>query len=843
MAARKKPEEKQSSDPERQQVRFFVEPGKKFRITVDVGEEAVEGKLPLTIQIDPIETEGQQRIEIVPPERKRARVPFGKPKRWKAGLEALERRLQAYDLATWLFLATLVVYLGTRLIGLTQFPIYFFTDEAVQSQSMIDLIHNGYRDTNDILFPTYFRNGEYYNLGLSVYLQWLPSLLFGKSAAVTRATSVLVTLLAAISVGLVLRDIFKLKYWWTGPLLLSITPAWFLHSRTAFETAEFVALYAGTLCAYLFYRYKTSRYFYLALFLGALSFYTYSPAQLIVPLTALGLLLSDWRYHWQNRHTVLFGLGLGIILALPYVRSSLYNPNAPFAHLHTLWSYWYQNIPFSQKIARYLSEFGVGLSPWYWYAPNGRDLSRHLMKGYGNILIASLPFALLGLAQAIRNLRMPAWRTVLIALMVSPAAAALVQVSITRSLVLVIPAAILTASGLEGVLRWIQDPGSRLAELQAGPGLRSKRVVAALVLFMGGLAVAFLLRKPIDRLALVALVTLLALQTSGVLERFAQSLTGAVNPSKPALWKSSPRVLALTAFVILAGANVLMLNDALRHGPLWFRDYGMGGMQYGAFQIFDIIEAYQREHPETKIIFSPDWANGADLVARFFLHDPDSIQMGSVRGHITQKLPLDENTLFIMTPQEFEQVLGSEKLAGVQVERIIPYPDGQPGFYFIRLRYADNVDEIFAAENAVRQALQESTVTLDGQEVKLRFSYLDSDFQAQSMALVFDNDPYTVTKTFESNPFRIEMTFPQARTLNGFSIIIGSAKVQVTLKCSPEPGATPIDYVFEGQGTRTQPKLAFDLPASTRTQVLQVEVLDLLSPAQAKVHIWELELR
>jgi 4-amino-4-deoxy-L-arabinose transferase-like glycosyltransferase len=209
--------------------------------------------------------------------------------------------LQTYNLATWLFIFAIAVYLLTRLIGLTQFPLYFFTDEAIQSQSMIDLIKNGFKDPSGVWFPTYFRNGDYYNIGLSVYLQWIPAVLFGKSAVATRAISVLVTLVAAISIGIMLRDVFKLKYWWTGTLFLSITPAWFLHSRTAFETVEFVAFYTGALCAYLFYRHKSPRYLYLAIFLGALSFYSYSPAQVIVPLTALVLLISDWRYHWENR--------------------------------------------------------------------------------------------------------------------------------------------------------------------------------------------------------------------------------------------------------------------------------------------------------------------------------------------------------------------------------------------------------------------------------------------------------------------------------------------------------------------------------------------------------------
>ena len=253
-------------------------------------------------------------------------------------VQALNTNINRVDLAKWLFLFAIAIYLATRLIGLGQFPIYFFSDEAIQSLSAFDLINKGFQSPDNVLLPTYFRNGEYYNIGLSVYLQILPVLLFGKSAIATRATSVLITLIAAISVGIILRDVFRIKYWWTGTLFLSITPAWFLHSRTAFETAEFVAFYAGTLCAYLLYRHKSPRYIYLAIFLGALAFYTYGAAQMIVPLTALGLLVSDWRYHWEHRRHIIPALALAAVLSVPYWRFRSSDPDAQLAHLHMMFS-------------------------------------------------------------------------------------------------------------------------------------------------------------------------------------------------------------------------------------------------------------------------------------------------------------------------------------------------------------------------------------------------------------------------------------------------------------------------------------------------------------------------
>lgn len=824
MPPTKLPRRSRKSKPQGGQLRLAIEPESKVQITIESGAVKA-GKIPITVHVDQVSGKISAR-------KKKSAVSAG---RLRAAFEALPGRLKGFDLGTWLFIAALAVYLLTRLIGLDRYPIYFFTDEAIQTQSMADLIANGYRDGARTLLPTYFKNGEYTNLGLSVYLQWLPLLLFGKSAVVTRAASVLVTLIAAISVGIILREIFKAKYWWLGTLLLSITPAWFLHSRTAFETAEFTAFYAGTLCAYLLYRYRSPRYLYLALFLGTLAFYTYSPGQMIVPLTALALVFSDWRYHWENRSTALKGVALLAALALPYLRFRLNDADAAVAHLHTLGSYLLADAPLSEKVRRYFFEYFTGLSAWYWYQPNDRDLARHLMDGYGNIMPATLPFAVLGMAHVLRGLRQPAHRTILIVFLVAPAAGALVQTGITRALVFVIPAAILTALGLEKILDWVESPLGRLKELRAGAAPAPRRILPALFILLAGIIAASFAGRQIDRISLTALVLILALQVSGAFEWLARKVP---RSRQPAHWKRrhlSSAAIAWIVFIILCAVNIHLLNDALRNGPRWSRDYGMGGMQYGAFQIFDALEQYKQEHPETRIVLSPNWANGADVVARFFLDDPLPIEFGSIIGYTVKKFPLDDNTVFVMLPEEYTFASNNSKLKDIRIERIMPYPDGSSGFIFARLRYAEGIDEIFAAERELRRVLQEAAVTIDGQEVKVRYSYLDGG----AIELVFDSDLYTLARTFEANPFVVEMTFPSPRPISGFSIVIGSARAQITVKGYPQPGSQPVVYKFEGQGTLQDPELSFDLPESIAAQVLQVEMLDPLSPPSAQIHIWE----
>ncbi len=674
-----------------------------------------------------------------------------------------------------LFGLSLMVYLATRLVALADFPIYFFTDEAAQTVLAADLVRDGLHGWEGDFLPTYFKNGSYYNLSASVYLQVLPYLAFGRSVFVTRAVSVFVSLLAALSVGLILKDFLKSPYWWSGTLLLSIAPAWFLHSRTAFETVIFVSFYAGMLYAYLLYRLRSPGFIYLTLLLAALAFYAYSPGQVIVAATGLLLLLSDASYHWQNRRVVLKGVLLGVLLMLPYLRFRAQHPVAAFVHLRLLDSYWVQPLPLGEKLSRFIATYLDGLSPRYWYTYHLRDLPRHVMKGYGHLPPLSLPFTLLGLVIALSRLRRSEYRVVLIALLAGPIGSALVGVGITRLLVLVIPATLLAALGVGAVLLFLESPADALKRLASPP--------------------AWLTR-----------------------------------------WRLPRAVLSVSLFAVLAAANIAMLRDVLLDAPTWYPDYGMGGMQYGANQVFSAAREYLEQHPGTQIILSPTWTNGADVLARFFLGDPLPMQLGSIQGHIDRPLPLDEDTLFITTPEEYQIARESDKFAGLQVLDSLPYPDGSPGFYFLRLRYSDQAPAIFEAEREERRRLQQAEVQLDGQPVTVRHSMLDMG----EIYLVFDGDSFTFVRTLEANPLVIEIDFPEARRLRGLSLITGSAEVAVTAQTLGSADGQNYAFSVKHRGSVDEPEVHLDFGRVVEMQGLRLQVWDEQQAEPAHIHVWEI---
>lgn len=718
--------------------------------------DSPSGQITITLQADlPPETRLNLEIESLPSSSHKARLFFLQP---AAGFSDSWCRIQSH-LPEVLFCVALLIYLTVRLIGLEKFPIYFFTDEAVQRVLADDFLQDGFKSYTGEILPTYFVNGDQYNLSLSVYLQLLPALLFDRTIFVTRLVSVLVSLLGVMFVGLTMKNIFQMRHAWIAVLLLSLTPAWFLHSRTAFETVLATSFYAGFLYAYLMYRLKSPRYFYLAVVMAGLVFYSYSPAQMVIGLTIILLLISDWRYHWQNRFLLLKAVGIGLILLIPYARFLINHPGENTKHLQILYSYWVQNIPFSQKLGIYFKEYLKGLNPLYWFLPNNVDFVRHLMKGYGHLWRPMLPFFLIGLGTAIYKIRQPAYRAVLIAFIAAPSGAALAQLGITRALVMVIPAVLLGTLGLHQMISWFKN----------------------------------------NKIVQNGLIT--------------------------------------AAFLCLLIGNISMLNDALTRGPVWFDDYGLAGMQYGARELTQEINDYLALQPDTKIVLTPSWTNGTNVVMRFFFEDPTPFALGSIDGWMTQKQELTDQQLFIMLPEEYQRVLDSHKFKDIQVEKILSYPNGSPGFYFVRLAYVDQIDAILDAEKEARKALVKEQIELNGESWQVQHSVLDMG----KIEDIFDGDSYTLIRSMEANPLRVNVEYPTAKPFSTCTIEIGGIASRINLRVYAEGKNEPVILSDELPAASEQREIVFDFDPLLNVTRMELELLNVNDQEPAHVHLWEFQ--
>ena len=160
------------------------------------------------------------------------------------------------------------------------------------------------------------------------------------------------------------------------------------------------------------------------------------------------------------------------------------------------------------------------------------------------------------------------------------------------------------------------------------------------------------------------------------------------------------KVTSLVTFALLSGLSFWILGDALLHGATWYDNYGLYGLQYGGITLFDEINTIRQEAPTRKITLSPSWANGTDVIARYFLGTPLPITIGTIEEYAINHLPLKKDDLFIMLPNEYDWMLETGKFTNVEVDKTLPCPDETPCFYFVNLDYVPNIDQILRKKSS-----------------------------------------------------------------------------------------------------------------------------------------------
>lgn len=662
---------------------------------------------------------------------------------------------------TVLFVIGLALFCVSRFYRLADFPIAFNSDEIVTVVRAADLVRDRYVGYEGQFLPAFFVNDSKYSLGTTVYLQIVPYLLFGKSIWAARGISVLINLLGMIWVGLMLRDIYRLSYWWLGVFVLTAMPAWFLLTRTAFETAQMTAFFAGFVYYYLLYRLRNRRYLYPSLVLGALAFYSYLPGQVMVVVTGAAFLAFDWRYHWQDRRTLLRVAGLLILLALPLIRFELSQPGRYTGAMERYSSYLATDLPPVQKVSMYLGQYLRGLGPLYLYWPHTRDESPFLMKGYGHMGWWNLPFAVAGLVYLLRRRR---WqevegRSVFVLLLVAPLAGALLETKLSRELMIVLPLVVVTTIGFTLAFEWLE-------------------------------------RRSIPR-----------------------------------------TVLSLASASLFAGITLFMMFDALIRGPTWFRDYGLSGLQYGANQVFPEALEFSKQNPGTRVYLSGGWCWSADVVSQFYLPGESMVSLATP-DQLPEVIAAGEDVVFVVIPDEYKRLVESDEYQTISVEQIVPYPDGGPGFRFVRLAFTQaKLDAIRRGYEEVKEPVT-VPLSLDGEDITVTHPPLGGS----TVDSLFDGDPDTFAHSDSQNPFLLDIGFDPARRLAGFVIRLGSEKNVIKATVFPEDGTDPVSHVVEA-GPVDQYKdvvVSFDEPV--RAKRLLIEILDEFAPPDAFVHVWELQL-
>jgi 4-amino-4-deoxy-L-arabinose transferase-like glycosyltransferase len=348
-----------------------------------------------------------------------------------------------------------LIYLVTRLWGIAEFPLFFFSDEANNVIFGQQLLHDGLAARDGNILPMYFE----WDLGrwapvFPVYIHAVTSSIFGNSIAVARTTTSILSFIGVLAIAVLLKKVFRIRAWWSGISFLTIIPAWFLYTRTTFETVVGASFFACFLLCYLLYRNRSAKWIYGAVVFGAAAFYSYSNQQLPLLFLSAALYISDYSYHRSNRMEVLQAMVLACLLAMPFVQFQILHPGGYASHLKAIQSYIVAPIPIGEKLQFFAENYLRGISPNYWISPSNGEVDQvpnQHYPGLGNLGWYLLPFVLIGLAICVMNFRDPAYRTIIFATLAVPMGAAVDSVEIPRMLAFVIPMSVMAALGLEQV--------------------------------------------------------------------------------------------------------------------------------------------------------------------------------------------------------------------------------------------------------------------------------------------------------------------------------------------------------------------------------------------------------
>lgn len=316
----------------------------------------------------------------------------------------------------------LLIGLGLRLYSLTDVPHGFFADEAAIGYNAYSILHYG-TDEYGKIFPLFFQSFGDYKDPVQIYFTVPFIFLFGLTEFATRLPSVVWGMITILGVFLLTNEIKNSKIAAIGAAAAAATMPWLVHyNRVGFELNSYAALWTLTLYFFLKAFKRKVFFFPAALFLG-ITFYSYQPAKLLVPLLVIGFLLTYHHLLWRHRTYVLLSSLVFIIITLPMIASFFdVAGTARFAMV----SVFSAHLPLDQTIAKIVSNYFYQLSPAFFLTGEPTFITRHFVKGLLPLLPVTLPFLALGLLYSLVTLKKASSQLLLWLLIIYPVAGAVV---------------------------------------------------------------------------------------------------------------------------------------------------------------------------------------------------------------------------------------------------------------------------------------------------------------------------------------------------------------------------------------------------------------------------------
>ncbi len=284
-----------------------------------------------------------------------------------------------------------VMATAVRVYQLKDVPAGLYCDEAAEGYNAYAIGTTGY-DENGKFLPLFIWSFGGYKNPIYIYTAGAIMRFAGINEATTRMPAALFGIGGIIALFFLGRSLFGPWVGFFAAALLAAAP-WHLHfSRIAFDMTLFGMLF--TLCVYFLVEFtKGRRTLPAALFFGGLCVYAYAIATLFVPVFLIGfglLYLPTMLRRWKETF-------LAIIVALATVA-----PCGIFYYRNAQGSIYLQRTTMidpaaslQQNAAHYLANYKEFFNPVFLFQ-NGDSISRHAVRGFGELLPSYMPLILLG---------------------------------------------------------------------------------------------------------------------------------------------------------------------------------------------------------------------------------------------------------------------------------------------------------------------------------------------------------------------------------------------------------------------------------------------------------------
>jgi hypothetical protein len=218
----------------------------------------------------------------------------------------------------------------------------------------------------------------------------------------------------------------------------------------------------------------------------------------------------------------------------------------------------------------------------------------------------------------------------------------------------------------------------------------------------------------------------------------------------------------------------------------------------------------------------------------------ERVWVSSIASFTSAKRTLTDNMVMVMTEKEYLDAERDPKFDDIRITRTINYPDGTPGFRFVRLRYSAAADAIFAFEEEERRKPVIEPVDVGGETWLTSHSL----FGAGRIQDLFDADTYTLARGYEANPLVVDLNFPTPRAYTGITFTIGTMDAEVTVRLYADGAVEPKVYTQLYTNAGEDPTLQMEFPdAPPNITRVTFEILDKRALVPHMIHVREIGLR